>query len=698
MEHHKQMLWRTYLLLGILYLLGVLIIGRLFQIQFIEGNYWKGLASETYIDSIAAPRGQILTENGDILSMTMVHYTIAMDPSSSGMDANIFAQEVDSLGWYIHQYLNKEKSAQGWSNYLREQRKKGVQYVEIAKGVDIRDLEMVRKFPIFRYGQFKGGLLTEGRDHRYKPFGDLARRTIGGMVDGRPHYGLEASYNDFLFTGYHPCVMRKVGKKRFPVHDISDLAPDKKAKDIVTTLDMGMQDMVHSRLKASLIQHQAQSGVVAIMEVKTGKIRALVNLDKDGDDYTEQYNHAVGTRYEMGSVFKLATMMALLEDGHISPDDLVDIQKGQMKFYNHILRDSEPHQLDTVTVREAFEKSSNVGMAKLVTHYYGKNPSNFVSKIKKFGFNERTGIDLLGEKDPIIHEPGDKVNWSGITLPWMAMGYEVAVTPIQMLAFYAAVANNGKLLVPRVVSSLQLEGKPTRYFHPKTKKYNIASRKTIKQLQEMLEGVVMEGTAKAQRRHHYKFAGKTGTAKILDKEGNLIGHRASFVGYFPTEEPIYAMIVLINEPHNGAYYGSELALPVFADIADYCFQSRMEMFKSIEDCEEKEGLALNYPQWEAGLRKDYKKIARVADIPYDQDSDTEWTVTKVAASGKFTLLDRQATENQVPNVLGMGLRDALYLLEQAGLRTDVNGVGKVIRQSIKPGTLANGQYVRIILE
>lgn len=290
-----------------------------------------------------------------------------------------------------------------------------------------------------------------------------------------------------------------------------------------------------------------------------------------------------------------------------------------------------------------------------------------------------------------------KNGWSGVTLPWMSMGYEVEMTPLQILTLYAAVANGGKMMMPKLVSEIQRQGEPLKQFHPEVIDRKIASGKVIRNMQQFLEGVVLRGTAKGMQTSRYSFAGKTGTAQIGYQHGKDVAYRSSFVGYFPVQSPKYAVIVVVTDPHNG-YYGSEVALPVFREIADYCFTSRKEMFQMMDPDIALEPADLRIPQWEVGMREDFHQICLEASVPKQDDGEGEWSVSKIQDNGRLHLLNRIFLEKQVPNVVGMGLRDAMYVLENSGLNVGVIGVGKVRKQSIPAGTAARGQYIKIYLE
>jgi cell division protein FtsI (penicillin-binding protein 3) len=700
-QSHNQFLFRTYLVAAGVLVMAILIFGKVAQIQFVEGEKWRSMEDSLYIRMVPveSEMGNILTEDGTILATSTVRFEIRMDLASSGMKAADFRDNLDSLSWYLAKYVDSSINQDQWKRKLASAKKAGDRYFLIANKASYDDVALIRQFPLFRLGRYKGGLIILEHPQRTRPFGALARRTIGIHETDGKSYGIESKYKDVLLgeQGYRLMQFLPGGVK-LPVQDLTEIAPTP-GLDVVTTLDVGMQDMAHAALEEALLHHKAESGIAAIMEVSTGKIRAMVNLENGKDGCVESFNHIIGSAVEPGSIFKAASMLALLDDGYVKPDDLVDLEKGQTIFYDRTMVDAYPHGLDTVTVNEVFAQSSNVGIAKLVQRYYGAQPGEFIEQLAKFGLTNKMGIDLEGEATPLIKHPKTDVkSWSGITLPWMSMGYETKVTPLQMLTLYAAIANGGKMMRPMMVSEIQRNGDPIRKIHPQVLSKKIAGTKSIKALQNMMRLVIEEGTGKKWKTEQYSFAGKTGTAHIRDRKGDRIEYRSSFAGYFPADNPRYAVIVIVQDPTLFGYYGSEVALPVFRRIADYCHRSRMEMFPDLASEDVKQPSELHLPQWEAGWRSDFSAILSMLNIPHDNQSKSEWTVTKTNQESKLELHNRNVLEKQIPNVVGMGLRDALYLLENCGLKVDPHGIGKVRRQSITAGTPVKGQYVRIYLE
>lgn len=695
----NELLIKAYLVLGLVLLLAVAILCRVMIIQWVEGDKWRAKAERSQLKyvPVEAEKGSIITENGAILASSVATYELRMDLNSNAMSEELFQTHVDSLGWYLSNYIDGSRSAGTWAQVLRKRRKAKDRYFRIHPKLSVEKAELAKTFPLFNLGQFKGGAIFLEHLERQRPFGGLASRTVGSIRKGAKPVGLEGKYQSILCGEDGLRLMQRLpGDIMLPINDLTEIAP-KPGKDLVTSLDMGMQDIAHHALTRALSTHRAESGVAIVMDIETGFIRAMVNLDKSKNGYIELYNHAIGSAVEPGSVFKLASFMALLEDGYVTPDDLVDLEKGETKFYNLTLKDAHHHGIDTCSVSRAFEISSNVGVAKLVQRYYGAQPEAFIKRLKAFGIDNLTGVDLAGEAQPKLKDPAKKSSWSGITLPWMSIGYEVEMTPLQILNLYAAVANGGKMMKPKLVSEIQRQGEPLKQFHPEVMDRRIASAKVVRQMRTMLEGVVLQGTASGMATSRYTFAGKTGTAQIGYQHGKDVAYRSSFVGYFPATNPKYAAIVVVTDPHDG-YYGSEVALPVFREISDYCFTSRKELFDQLKSDHNKDVAALRIPQWEVGHRDDFHRICMEAGVPAKDNGEGDWAVSKIDDPNHVNFLNRILPENQVPNVVGMGLRDAIYLLENSGLKVDVIGVGKVRRQSVRSGSPAQGQYIRIYLE
>ncbi len=706
----NEVLVRVYIVLFLIVLVALVIFGRAVQISILEGDDWRSQGNDEHrrYVSVEAERGNILTENGDLLATSLPFFDIGFDPVSSGMKAEDWEANIDSLAFCLATFVNSDLTPGGWHRKLTQARADSIQYIPLKKGASLAEKELIQSFPLFNLGQFEGGFIARQRYERETPFGLLADRSIGYVreVDGDSSYiGLEGYFNDYLKGEAGTQVMYRVGQGHWmPVEDLAKIEP-KPGLDIVTTIDINLQDITENALLEAMLRHQAKNGAAVLMEVETGAIRAIANVGRrKNGKYWETYNNAIGSATEPGSTYKLAAMMALLEDELVGLEDSIDLEGGVSQFYEEELVDAVAHGLDTTTVRRAFELSSNVGIAKMVHENYGLTGKGeqFIKRLKQFHLNLKTGIEIHGEPKPYVKEAySEEDDWSGTTLPWMSIGYEVTVTPLQLLTFYNAVANGGKMMKPQLVKEIQQYGETIKKFPAVQIKGRIASKNTISQVQELLEGVVENGTARKYKSDRYYFAGKTGTAqkdyKKLENRTLVGGYQASFAGYFPADNPKYSCIVVISEPQKGGYYGGEVALPVFKKIADKTFATKVDLFPSLND-EAKPILAKRQlPDYDVGHRQDFQTILSYLEVPFENRSPSDWSVIRASESDSLKLYKRTLPEERVPNVVGMGLRDALYILENLGLKVETKGFGRVKQQSIKPGTTVHGQIIRIRL-
>ncbi len=705
MDVKNEVLQRAYIVMAFLIVFAGVIVFKTGQISLYEGPQWKTMGDSLYIDMrpVDAQRGSILANDGSLLATSLPFFEIRMDLNSSGMSDKDFDENVDSLGHCLATYVNNSYTVGGMIEMLKTERIKGTRYLLIKKKATLSETERIKKFPLFNLGRYRGGLIIERRSERKRPFKILAHRTIGYIREGSQPVGLEGSFNETLSGMEGRQAMIRVGLDTWmPLYDLKEIEPHD-GKDVVTTLDVDLQDIAETALMRGVRHHKAKHGCAVLMEVKTGAIRAIANVGESKDGFWETYNFAVGAATEPGSTFKLASIMALLEDGYVNLNDSIDLEQGVTQFYEEEMKDASFHQLDTTTVRTAFEISSNVGIAKLVNHYYGQNDraKKFIDRIKGFGLNLPTGIKIEGEAAPYIKEAYSRDDhWSGTTLPWMSTGYELTLTPLQMLSFYNTVANNGVMMRPFLVDEIQEYGQTVEDFKPTIIKKKIASPRTIKQAQALLKGVVERGTAEKLRTENYSFAGKTGTAQLnyqkLKARTAVGGYQASFAGYFPAEKPVYSLIVLVSHPSENGFYGSSVAGPVFREIADKMFASRPELQSALTNYA-KPVLAKNsLPRKTSGASSEIDELLDYFDLDYKKSTRSGWSSLMMDADTLKTYT-RRIEEEKVPNVNGMGLKDALFVLENLGLRVTVRGVGKVKHQSIKPGTKIKGQRIRITL-
>ncbi len=684
---------------------------RTVQIGIAERAHWReeGKKERVRLREIEAERGNILAADGSLLATSLPFFDIAFDPNSTAMSKADFEAHIDSLAYCLATWVDPSYTPGGYREYLIQKRNEGARYVPIKRGVTFAEMQRIRQFPLFRLGRYRGGLIVEQRYKRQRPFGLLAHRTIGYLREGAKPVGLEGAFDEVLRgQGGKQYMIRLPEGVWMPMGDLAEVEP-KSGDDLLTTIDINMQDITEEALYRAMVRHEATFGVAVVMEVETGAIRAIANLSRTRrGDIWETYNHAIGTRVEPGSTFKLAAMMAMLEDGCVDLTDSIDIEKGRLELFEEKLevRDAVAHHYDTVTVAQAFEISSNVGMAKMVLACYGRpgQAARFVKRLRQFNLHLPTGIEIEGEAKPYIKdpaEPGDA--WSGATLPWMSMGYELLLTPLQLLTFYNAVANDGKMMKPYLVQEIQRYGQTVEHFPPVVLKRKIASGQTIRKAQQLLRGVVERGTASKWQSPHYAFAGKTGTTQLdyrrLDDRTEVGGYQASFVGYFPAEAPRYSCIVLISHPRKGGIYGSQVALPVFREIADKIYFTQLELHPPLNSEPRPRLAARALPDYQIGAKGDMKQMLDALHLPYRELTHSDWVVVRTSRNDTLQLLKRRIPEEQVvPNVVGMTLRDALHILENKGLKVTASGFGRVVRQSLKPGTKVSGQTIKLKLK
>lgn len=699
MALRDEIVWRSGIIYIMIIVVALSILGRVVYIQFVEGEKWAEMG-EGYIyktDDVPANRGDILASDGRVLASSVPYYNIYVDTRSTGMDAGVWANGIDGLAEGLSRTAGL-KSASAWKAELARARSKGDRYYLIKRKVSHSELKELRSLPIFKEGRYKGGLIAELENRRILPNMILASRTIGYLTKGATGnvVGLEGAFdNDLTGTNGSVLKQRLTGGAWMPVNDENSIEP-RDGNDILTTIDIDLQDVAESALNTQLRKHGAHHGTAILMEVKTGDVKAIANLELGSDgNYYESYNYAIGESTEPGSTFKLASFMVALEDGVISLDDSIETGKGEVQYYDKVIRDSHRGGYGTISARVVFEKSSNVGTAKIIYENYKDRPGDFVDRLYRMGLNEKVGIEIKGEGSPLIRYPGDKY-WSGISLPMMSHGYEVQMTPLQLLAFYNAVANDGKMMKPRIVKEVRYHGQVLESFGPEVLKSSICSRSTIKMIKELLEGVVTDGTATNLNNDTYKIAGKTGTAQIANdkygyKQDGKVSHQASFAGYFPAEDPVYSCIVVVNAPTNSIYYGNLVAGPVFKEIADKVYAT--SFFREPESPDQQE-----YPLILKGYAADtYNVLAQLGFSGLPGGIQSEW-LNPVRRSDTIVIREHAMIDNLVPDATGMGLRDALFLLENSGMRVVVKGKGRVIRQSIMPGTrIRSGDVIELEL-
>ena len=689
MAVRDEIIWHSGIVYFAIALLAAALLVRILILQYVQRGKWSDM-SEKFVYKTAempASRGDILTNDGRLLASSVPYYTIYMDTRSSGMSGATWSNGINGLSAGLSRLLG-ERSTSGWKSVITEARRKGDRYFLIKRKVDYETLKKLKELPVFREGQYKGGMVAQAENRRILPNSDLAARTIGYLNLGSEgnEVGVEGAFDKDLAGKNGVAVKQRLTGGDWITVDNANSVEARDGNDVVTTLDIDLQDVATTALLNQLRKHDAHHGCAVLMEVSTGDIKAIANLEIGSDgNYHETYNYAVGESTEPGSTFKLPALMAAIEDGVIDTGDIVDTGTGSVKYYNKIIRDTREEGYGKITVKEVFEKSSNVGVSKLIYEHYKDKPKEFVNRLYAMKLNEKLDLQIKGEGAPLIRYPGDKL-WSGLSLPMMSHGYEVLMTPLQILTFYNAVANDGKMMRPRFVTAILRNGTVIKSYKPDVIINSIASRSTIKKAKKMMEGVVEHGTATNLKNSNYRIAGKTGTAQIAKdkygyRQGARISYQASFVGYFPAENPLYSCIVVVNAPSNGVYYGNLVAGSVFKEISDKVYAT--SFFRDYKP-ENKEDIKLTAPEAGNGYRADINEVLRNLNVRYKRTADDDWVATRESGD-TIRLAGVKMLDGLVPDVRGMSLRDAIYLLENSGLRVRYSGKGRVLRQSPEHG-------------
>ncbi|HYE56386.1 MAG TPA: penicillin-binding protein [Chitinophagaceae bacterium] len=689
MEVKRDILWRVYLcFLGIV-VFSLLVLGRAFYIQQVQGKYWVSVSDslrQKFVET-DAERGTIYSEDGNMLSTSIPYFDIHIDFAADGLrqkNGERFKNNIDSLSIALANFF-RDKPAKEYKKELQKGYRAKDRYYLLKKNLSFEQYKVLRNFPLIRLGRNKSGFIADVKTKRLNPFGLLANRTIGLARENAQNVGLERTYDSLLKGESGKKLVRFVGAGAYIPVEGYEIEP-RNGKDIITTIDVNIQDIAENALLKMMHENQAVHGTCIVMEVKTGKIKAIANLGKIGEDkYWEDLNYAIRAT-EPGSTFKLATMIALLEDKHVTLDNHVNLEGGTWKISRRTVYDSERHGLNDVTIKQAFEHSSNVGMAKLAYAYYSKKPENFISHLRKLKLDQPTGIDLLGETRPIIKNPQSRT-WSATTLPWMSFGYEVLVSPMQTLMLYNAVANEGKMMRPYLVNEIHQGGVVLEKKEPEVLVDQICSEQTLKQLKACLEGVVTDGTAKSLQSPDYRIAGKTGTALVANGNRGYADHiyQSSFAGYFPADNPQYSCIVVIrNKPFAKKYYGGAVAGPVFKEVADKLMAvgaDKGQFLQAAAPAIRPDSSAYYFAGYTPAIREVFNGLNFSY---YDSAGKNEWS--RVYAYQYRPVVNKQEIVKKImPDLKGMGLKDALYMLENMNLKVKVKGKGRVTAQSVAPG-------------
>ncbi len=652
----KQILNKLYLLTGFLFLFAIAIVYKLIQIEHIDGDKYRVEAEQGTVKTfeIAANRGSVYTSDGSLLATSVSRFDIRMDAVTISDDD--FEAGIKDLSIALSEMLGK--SAGYYENKIRKARVNKNRYLFITRNLSYNDYQRLKKFPIFKLGTYRGGLIMEQRTVREHPIGKIAERAVG-YDDYRGRVGIEGSFYEFLRGKKGKRLKQKIAKGQWkPLNDNNEIEPID-GKDIITTIDLKIQDVAHHALLAQLEKFEADHGSVVVMETKTGEIKAISNLGRTSEGtYFEQRNYAIYESHEPGSTFKLMGMVVALEDKVIDTSDIIDTEKGVIRFHGKPVRDSHHGGYGEISAARVFEVSSNVGIVKIIDEHYKDHPEKFIQGLERMKVGQKIGLPIKGEGEPKIPNPKDKDTWNGLSLPWMAYGYGVSFTPLQTLTFYNAIANNGEMVRPRFVKEIRAQSNVVTRFEKEVIHPQICSQETIDKVKEMMLNVVKRGTAENIYDPNFSMAGKTGTCQT-EYWTDDTKYISSFVGYFPADEPKYSCIVVVHKPNKKkGYYGNIVAAPVFERIA----------------------------------RKIYTDTPVVEEVKFTE------TANKMDEAYEGYYKKANETHTKVPDVKNMPGMDAISLLENMGFKVNFEGIGKVKSQSIKAGSnLKKGDIIKLEL-
>jgi len=661
----KHISYRIYLVAVFIFLMAIAIVVKLTNIQWVEGDYYRKLAKQRTVRNFVIPanKGNIYSADGSLLATSIPNYEIRFDAKAPKTET--FEKYVKQLSDSLETVLDRPSGY--YEKELRKARANKNRYYLIARNLSYTEYVKIKGFPLFNLGAFKGGIIIEQETVRKHPIGKIAERTIGydridpatGVEVGK---GIEWAFKNYLNGKDGKILKQKIAKGQWkPIRDVNEVDPID-GYDVISTIDVFIQDIAHHALLKQLQDYEADHGCVVVMETETGYVKAISNLGRAEDgSYYETTNYAIAESHEPGSTFKLVDLVAILEDKVADTSTVYDSHNGVVKYYGRSVRDSHNGGYGKVSLARGFELSSNTVMVQAVYDNYKSNPSKFVNHIRRIGLDKPLGLHFKGEGRPIVPHPGDKI-WSGISLPWMAFGYSVSVTPMQTLAFYNSIANNGVMVRPQFVSEIKEWNKTIKKFDTEVINPRVCSPETLKKVKAVLANVVKKGTASKLYSKDFSMAGKTGTAMVNYGKAGREGmyYASSFAGYFPADHPKYSCIVVVHKPNTAKnnYYGADVAGPVFKRIAQKIFTDAPSTNK---------------------IKKLDSRVPK-QDASYD----------------KYTA-EANKKINQIPNLKGMPGMDAIALLENLGLKVKVNGMGKVKNQSIQAGTSIS-KNATIVLE
>ncbi len=661
----KHILVRLYLVSGGMFLFAIAVMVKLVNIQTVDGDKYRELAMQRTekMFTIEPNRGNLYSDDGSLLATSVSKYTIRFDAVT--VSATDFEAGVGPLSRELGRLL--DRPASHYENVLRKARASKNRYALIARNLDYSEYMAVKEFPLFEKGPYKGGMIVEQQTVREHPLGKIAERSVGYERYDENGYatrvGLEGAFGRYLRGIEGKRLKQKIAKGQWKPIGLDNIIEPQDGYDVISTIDINIQDIAHHALLRQLEHYKAEHGTVIVMETRTGEIKAISNLGRTEEGtYYERLNYAIGESHEPGSTFKLMSLVAALEDGVVDTSTVVDTEKGYWRIYDRVVRDSRLGGYGKISVARAFEVSSNTAFAKIIHENYKERPQDFVNRLKSMNLHQELGMPIKGEGRPVLRSPGDK-GWSGISLAWMSHGYEVSLTPLQTLAFYNAIANNGELLRPRLIEEVREWNRTVQRFDKEVLNPAICAPETVKKVQQLLRNVVAEehGTGHRLDSPYLSLAGKTGTAQknYASRDPEKLGYISTFAGYFPADDPQYSCIVVIHEPDKSVgYYGADVAGPVFKSVARKIISNK-------------------------------PLVSKIASLEVETDRLQQ-------AYESYFSVARQNLE-KLPDLRGMSGMDAVSLLENLGLQVEVRGNGKVKKQSVSKGTNLK-EVKKIILE
>ena len=713
-EPKTDTLWKTYLVYFLVLLFGIAVIVKIILVQTKDSDELVQLAKqrEYRLRELEASRGNIFSSDGQLMATTIPLYDVFFDYKA--VDSVFLAQNIDSLCSQMAGLFPKRNAAQ-WKAFFAEGKAKKNRHYKIALNITQTELRQMQQFVIFNRGMYKGGMIAEKKTRRDHPYKELASLMLGMANEEKGYYfGLEGAYNDYLRGQNGHQMERRLHHNDWIPVDSEKNEDAINGNDLITTFDIKLQDIVESALNNTLVTNKAEQGCAILMDVETGYVKALasLSLNHETGQYEEKYNFALAERYEPGSVFKIASMVVLLNhNDKLSLDDKVNIGTGPIKFSNRVMKDDHRFAANGIaTVQEVIEQSSNKGTAVLITKEFVAHPEKYVEGLYALGLNKKVGTGIAGEASPVIKHPNDKTKdgrklWSNVSLPWMSIGYEVNVTPLHLLTLYNAIANGGKMMKPQFVTEVRRGTQTIEKYDPIVLNEHIASPEAIDKLQTMLEGVVIRGTAKRQFKDCVvSVAGKTGTAQYYDKVQGYSYHEpgigrklynTTFVGYFPTDKPKYSCIIVVSRARGPFWAAGSVSAPGFREIAEKVNATRIGIqdddstilvHNTIAPVIVQSQKARNYLN---GLSEEYSDYA----------IDGNWVTVEKNDDGETKVKKAEIRPNIVPNVVGMDVTDAVYLLENLGLKPIFKGQGIIEEQSLQAGdTIKANSVIHLKLE